>query len=84
MLTNDLKKEIDEQNMEIRKTLNMLVRRPGRNFKELFENLKTLRGDTQVQVSVVKLVIQESLRFKRKHLANLLEEHIQSMLSMDK
>ncbi|XP_022906300.1 integrator complex subunit 6-A [Onthophagus taurus] len=74
----DTKQEIDEQNLQIRKTLNMLVRRPGRNFKELFENIKTLKGDTQVQVAIVKLVIQESLRFKRRHLANLLEEHIQN------
>lgn len=78
-----MREEIDEQNLQIRETLNRLVRKPGKNFRELFENIKTLKGDTDVQVAVVKLVIKESLRFKRRHLAELLEEHIQSMLSME-
>lgn len=69
--------------MEIRKTLNKLVRKPGKNFRELFENLKTLKGDLDVQIAVVKLVIKESLRFKRQHLADLLEEHIQNMLLVE-
>ncbi|KAK9679272.1 INTS6/SAGE1/DDX26B/CT45 C-terminus [Popillia japonica] len=82
-VTYDLRQEIDCQNLEIRKILNKLVRRPGKNFTELFENLKTLKGDVSVQVDIVKRIIKESLRFKRQHLANLLEEHIQSMLLMD-
>lgn len=76
--------EIDNQNLEIRKTLNKLVRRPGKNFTELFDNIKTLKGNTEVQIAIVRHVIKESLRFKRQHLANLLEEHIQNLLSMDK
>lgn len=59
------------------------MRRPGKNFTELFENLKTLKGDVSAQVDIVKLVIKESLRFKRQHLADLLEEHIQSMVLVD-
>lgn len=75
--------EIENQNLEIRKVLNRLVRKPGKNFNELFENIKTLKGNTEVQVAVVRHVINESLRFKRQHLVNLLEEHIQSLLSLE-
>ncbi|KAF2899520.1 hypothetical protein ILUMI_06655 [Ignelater luminosus] len=77
------KQEIETHNLETRKVLNKLVRRPGKNFTELFDNIKLLKGNTDVQVAVVKLVIKESLRFKRQHLANLLEEHIQNMINME-
>lgn len=77
------KQEIETHNLETRKVLNKLVRRPGKNFTELFDNIKSLKGNTDAQVAVVKLVIKESLRFKRQHLANLLEEHIQNMVNME-
>ncbi|VEN54372.1 unnamed protein product [Callosobruchus maculatus] len=76
-------KEIEMQNFEIRKKLNKLVRKPGKNFTELFENLKTIKGDIDVQVQLVKLIIKESLRFKRQHLATLLEEHIQTLMTVE-
>lgn len=75
------KQEIDSQNFEIRKNLNKLVRRPGKNFSELLESIKTFKGDVDTQVQNVKLVIKESLRFKRQRMAQMLEEHIQSMLT---
>lgn len=74
-------KDIERENFEIRKTLNRLVRKPGKNFTELFENLKTIRGDLDVQIRLVKLIVNESLRFKRQRLAQLLEEHIESLLN---
>lgn len=76
--------EIETQNLEIRKILNKLVRKPGKNFAELFDNIKTLKGNTDVQIAVVKLVIKESLRFKRQHLVSLLEDHIQYLSNMEK
>ncbi|KAF7287926.1 integrator complex subunit 6 [Rhynchophorus ferrugineus] len=77
------KEEIDNQNFEIRKNLNRLVRKPGKNFTELFDGLKTLKGDVDAQVEIVKLVIKESLRFKRQQLAKMLEDHIQSMMTVE-
>ena len=76
-------REIEVQNNEIRKQLHKLVRRPGKNFTELFDNIKTLKGNTEVQVKMVELIIKESLRFKRQHLAHLLQEYIQSLLSVE-
>lgn len=77
------KEDVESQNLEIRKTLNRLVRKPGKNFTELFDNIKTLKGDIDMQVAIVRLVIKESLRFKRQQLATLLEEHIQNLLSTE-
>lgn len=76
-------KEVECQNLEVRKTLNRLVRKPGKNFTELFENIKTLKGDVDVQVEILRLVIKESLRFKRQHLANLIEDHIRLLQSTE-
>lgn len=74
-------KEIERENFEIRKTLNRLVRKPGKNFSELFENLKTIRGDIDTQIKLMKIIVKESLRFKRQRLAQLLEEHIDCLLN---
>ncbi|XP_057663250.1 integrator complex subunit 6 isoform X1 [Diorhabda carinulata] len=76
-------KEIENQNFEIRKNLNRLVRKPGKNFTELFNNIKTLKGDIDNQATIVKLIIRESLRFKRQHLASLLEEHLRTITNAD-
>ncbi|CAG9861724.1 unnamed protein product [Phyllotreta striolata] len=72
-------KEIENRNLEIRENLNKLVRRPGKNYTELFESIKTLRGDIDMQIKVIKLIIKESLRFKRRNLADMLEEHIRTL-----
>ncbi|XP_066252251.1 integrator complex subunit 6-B [Euwallacea similis] len=77
------KQEIDTQNFEIRKNLNRLVRKPGKNFTELFDSIKTLKGDVETQVKIVKLIIKESLRFKRQQLAKMLDDHIQRMLQVE-
>lgn len=74
-------KEIDRDNVEIRKTLNRLVRKPGKNFTELFESLTTIKGDLDVQIKLMKLIVTESLRFKRQRLAQLIEEHIDRLLN---
>lgn len=74
-------KEIERENFEIRKTLNRLVRKPGKNFTELFENLKTIKGDLNAKIKLMKIIVKESLRFKRQRLAQLLEEHIESLLN---
>ncbi|KAJ8922774.1 hypothetical protein NQ315_007809 [Exocentrus adspersus] len=76
-------KEIQHQNFEIRRNLNRLVRRPGKNFTELFTTIKTLRGEIDAQMQIIQLVIKESLRFKRHHLASLLEEHLQSLMHVE-
>lgn len=77
------KQEIETQNFEVRRNLNRLVRKPGKNFQELFDSIKTLKGDVDTQVDVLKLIVKESLRFKRQQLAKLLEDHIQAMLGVE-
>ncbi|XP_023011957.2 integrator complex subunit 6 [Leptinotarsa decemlineata] len=76
-------KEIEKQNFDIRKKLNRLVRKPGKNFSELLESIKTFRGDNNVQARMVKLIIRESMRFKRYNLASMLEDHMRTLMSIE-
>lgn len=78
------RQQLKKENYEIRKNLNRLVRKPGKNFQELFETIKHLKGDIDMQIEIVNLVIKESLRFKRQYLATLLEQHINTLMNTDK
>lgn len=46
------------------------------DYSKLFEHLKQLQGGVDVRKEVVRDVINESLRFKRKALAKLLEDFL--------
>ncbi|KAK4886209.1 hypothetical protein RN001_002480 [Aquatica leii] len=82
-VNNETMEEIESHNFKLRKLFNKLIRKPGKNFTELFDNIKLLKGNTEVQVAIVKLIINESLRFKRQQLAHLLEEHIQNLTNFE-
>lgn len=46
------------------------------DYSKLFEHLKLLQGGVDVKKEVIREVINESLRFKRKALAKLLEDFL--------
>lgn len=46
------------------------------DFTKLFEHLKQLQGGVDNKKEVIRDVINESLRFKRKTLAKLLEDFL--------
>lgn len=46
------------------------------DFSKLFEHLKQLKGDMDTKKEMIREVINESLRFKRKALAKLLEDFL--------
>ncbi|XP_026493645.1 integrator complex subunit 6 [Vanessa tameamea] len=68
--------EIKKHNLEVRSEVYRAVRRPGKDFTKLFEYLKQLKGSVDVKKEVIRDVISESLRFKRKTLAQLLEDFL--------
>ncbi|XP_026476491.1 integrator complex subunit 6-like [Ctenocephalides felis] len=68
--------DIKKHNLSVRKLVYKEVRRPGRNFAPLFDHLETMQGTLDVRVLLVKEIIKECLRFKRKTLASLLEEFL--------
>lgn len=71
--------EIKKHNIGVRTQVYRDIRRPGKDFSSLFEHLKQLRGGIDIKKEVVREVINESLRFKRKALASMLEEFLTSL-----
>ncbi|XP_068626188.1 integrator complex subunit 6 [Battus philenor] len=71
--------DIRKHNLNVRTEVYRAVRRPGRDFTKLFEYLKQLKGTVDVKKEVIRDVISESLRFKRKGLARLLEDFLVSL-----
>ncbi|XP_014356267.2 integrator complex subunit 6 [Papilio machaon] len=71
--------DIKKHNLNVRSEVYRAVRRPGRDFTKLFEYLKDLKGSVDVKKEVIRDVISESLRFKRKGLAKLLEDFLESL-----
>ncbi|GIY76394.1 integrator complex subunit 6 [Caerostris extrusa] len=56
------------------------VRKPGRNFQQLFKQLETVDGNVELQFFMIRQVIIEASRFKRKYLIKLLEDFRQKIL----
>merc|ERR550534_838839 len=66
--------EIKQHNLNIRKAAYREVKKPGRDFNGVFEELSRLKGSLDLRKSVVDDVINECLRFKRRILADLVQE----------
>ncbi|GBM98062.1 Integrator complex subunit 6 [Araneus ventricosus] len=60
------------------------VRKPGRNFRQLFKQLRAVEGNLDFQIYMVREVINEALRFKRKYLIKLLEDFQQRLLQSNR
>lgn len=73
--------EIKRHNLNVRTLAYKEVRRPGRNFGPLFGHLQTMKGGLDVRVAILKDVIRESLRFKRRTLAKLLEDFMHTLVA---
>ncbi|XP_040062348.1 integrator complex subunit 6 isoform X1 [Ixodes scapularis] len=56
------------------------VRRPGRNFERLFELLGLVQGGLETRVCMVRHVIHEAGRFKRRLLMRLLRDFEQRLV----
>ncbi|XP_063239498.1 integrator complex subunit 6 [Bacillus rossius redtenbacheri] len=71
--------KIKRHNLDIRAMLYREVRRPGKDHTQLFDLLRTLKGPVELQVALVQQVIEESLRFKRRILADRLVKFIETL-----
>jgi integrator complex subunit 6 len=51
------------------------------DFAPLFSHLQNIKGGLDVRVTLLKEIIHESLRFKRRCLAGMLEDFLRTMIS---
>ncbi|KAG0724196.1 Integrator complex subunit 6 [Chionoecetes opilio] len=71
-------------NKELKMTCFKLVKKPGRDFRTLFDQLNTVQGSYESRLRVVREVVQEAGRFKRHSLVKLLTQFLDSMVTSEK
>lgn len=71
-------------NKELRMSCFKEVKKPGRDFRKLFDQLKTVQGSHDSRLKMVKDVIHEASRFKRHSLVKLLSQFLESMVGAEK
>ncbi|XP_059483947.1 integrator complex subunit 6-B [Neocloeon triangulifer] len=70
---------IKRHNIQLRSLAYKEVRRPGKDFNALMNHMKSAKGDLDAQRELIKDVINESLRFKRKRMAAELESFLSKL-----
>lgn len=76
------KKEIEDvrkHNLSVRELVYKEVRRKGTNYATLFSHLYQIQGTLDIRLAFVKDIVKESLRFKRRNLAALLEDYLKTV-----
>ncbi|XP_063979474.1 integrator complex subunit 6 [Diachasmimorpha longicaudata] len=76
------KKELEEirkHNLSIRELVHKEVRKRGTNYKTLFSHMQQIKGTLDIRVAFVREIVKESLRFKRRNLAKLLEDYLSTV-----
>jgi len=55
------------------------IRKPGKNYEEIFNKLKGIQGDSQTKKAFVQEIIQEAKRFKKAQLVLQLEAYFKTV-----
>ena len=79
-LTKDELRSVNLRNQNMRQMIYKEVKRPGRNYDKLFKMLKDLHGPKHVRMLYIGEVILEAKRFKRKVLAEILEQKMDELI----
>ncbi|KAK7082057.1 Integrator complex subunit 6 [Halocaridina rubra] len=71
-------------NKELRLACFKEVKKPGRDFRKLFDQLNTVQGSYESRLKMVQDVMHEASRFKRHSLVKLLSQFLDSMIGTEK
>jgi integrator complex subunit 6 len=71
---DELLEKIKEDNMETRTLAFREIRRLGRDYSGLYEQLAKVKGSFEMRFSFVQMCIDEAARFRRKHMADCIQE----------
>lgn len=63
-----------EANSDLRKLVCTEIRRPGRDFRGLYQQLEKVKGTFEMRFSFIQMCIKEAYRFRRKNMASCIEE----------
>lgn len=73
-LTEEEREQIRQENFETRSIVFKDIRRPGRNYSLLLEHLHLIKGDLQIKTAFIEMCVKEALRFRRKKMADNIQE----------
>ncbi|XP_065075358.1 integrator complex subunit 6 [Ochlerotatus camptorhynchus] len=73
-LTEAERERIREDNYETRTIVFKDIRRPGRNYSQLLEHLILIKGDLQMKQEFIEMCVNEALRFRRRKMADSIQE----------
>lgn len=71
---DELLEKIKEENMETRTLAFREIRRLGRDYSGLYEQLAKVKGSFEMRFSFIQMCIDEAVRFRRKHMADCIQE----------
>ncbi|XP_033331442.1 integrator complex subunit 6 isoform X1 [Megalopta genalis] len=79
VLTKKELEDIRKHNLSVRELVYKEVRRRGTNYATLFSHLHQIQGTLDIRLAFLRDIVKESLRFKRRNLASLLEEYLKTV-----
>ncbi|XP_039440127.1 integrator complex subunit 6 [Culex pipiens pallens] len=83
-LSEEERDRIREENYAVRAIVFKDIRRPGRNYSGLLEHLTQVQGDLATRSTFVEMCVREALRFRRRKMADSIEEWWDGQLEAQK
>lgn len=71
---DDVMEKIKEENLETRSLAFKEIRRLGRDYSGLYEQLEKVKGTFEMRFSFIQMCIDEASRFRRKHMMDCIQE----------
>ena len=81
-LSKDELRSVMLRNQNMRQMIYKEVKRPGKDHEKLFTMLRGLHGPRQIRMTYIGEVILEAKRFRRKVLADILEQKMDELISV--
>jgi INTS6/SAGE1/DDX26B/CT45 C-terminus len=73
-MDDEVMDKLKEENMETRSLVFKEIRKLGRDYRGLYEQLAKIKGTFEMRFCFIQMCIDEASRFRRKHMADCIQE----------
>lgn len=74
ILDDEVAEKTKEENLEVRSSVFREIRKLGRDYSGIYEQLAKVKGTFEVRFNFMQMCIDEATRFRRKHMADCIQE----------
>jgi integrator complex subunit 6 len=74
LLDDEIVEKMKEENLETRSLVFREIRKMGRDYSGLYEQLGKVKGSSEMRFNFIQMCIDEASRFRRKHMADCIQE----------